>query len=282
MSEGIYLSVIIPGRNQGKELTKTLNDICEHSKKFDFDIEVISVDGNSTDETNQVLESFKGKIKYFSTYKDTDMGDPRGKGTAVKLGMMKAVGEVRMFMDADSSVPFSDIDKFLPYFKEGYDAVIGSRYVAKPTPTTNNAFKAFWKAFKEVMELIFTGKTKSNISKKKQGWFRQFMSRGGNLAFATVLGIGLSDSRCGFKAFSRDLADKVFPYIKISGFSFEEEVFILAKKHGFKTIEVPVSWTDVAEDTNINPAKDSIKAILSIFKVKWYVISGQYNAKKQR
>lgn len=283
MSEGIYLSVIVPGRNQGRVLKKTFSDIEKHIKKFDFQTEVVYIDGFSTDETPEVVESFKNKFKNFSVYKDGEgLNLPegvRGKGVGIKTGILRAKGEVRVFMDADSSTPFHEIDKLLPYFKEGYDIVMGSRYTSKPLPATNNTFKAFGKAVKEVFEVLIYGSSKSNITKKKQSRLRQLISRGGNLVFVVLLGQGFQDTRCGFKAYTREAAETLFGLQKIPGFGFDTEILVIAKKYGYKIIEVPVDWYEDAEDTTINPIKDSIKSFTEVFKIKWYALSGKYNEK---
>lgn len=279
MSEDIYLSVIIPGRNQGRVLARTLSDIESHIKRMDFETEVIYVDGHSDDATSQIIREFEGTIRNFRSFHDTDHGlGPgfTGKGAGVKTGMLKARGQLRMYLDADSSAPFTEIDRFLPFFEDGYQVVMGSRYIAGPRTVGNSAGLAFTKALREVTELLATGRTGSNISRKKQAWLRQLMSRGGNLAFVTFLGIDAADSRCGFKAYTREAAEKIFPYTRIPGFGFEEEVLLLARMNNLKTIEVPVAWYDNEEDSNIKPFRDSVKSFAEIFKVKWFQLSGKY------
>lgn len=281
MNEGIYLSVIIPGRNQGEILKKTFSDIEDHIKKFDFETEVVYIDGFSTDNTSQVVESFKGKFKHFSTYHDGEglvlEKGVHGKGVGIKTGILRAKGEIRLFMDADSSTPFKEIDKLLPFFKEGYDIVMGSRYTKNPLPATNNTLKAFGKAIKEVFEVLIFGHSKSNITKKKQSRIRQLISRGGNLMFVVLLGQSFADTRCGFKAYTKNTAETLFSLQKLPGFGFDTEILVIAKKYGFKIVEVPVDWFEDAEDTTINPVKDSIKSFGEIFKIKWYKLSGKYN-----
>jgi glycosyltransferase involved in cell wall biosynthesis len=272
------LSVVIPGRNQKKVLKKTFDDILEYSGKLPFEIEVIYVDGNSTDGTNELIENYSKRFHHFQSFKDTDLAPSmRGKGAGVKLGMLKSKGTYRMFMDADSSTPFSEIDKLIEQLKGGYDIAMGSRYTDHLLPASNSTFKACWKALKEVLELIFTGKTKSNMTKKKQPWLRQFMSRGGNLAFVMILGQGFADTRCGFKAYNKRAAEIVFEKQTLPGFGFDTEILSIAKKHNLKIIEVPVSWYADQEDTNINPLKDSIKSFIEIFKIRWNVLTGKYN-----
>jgi dolichyl-phosphate beta-glucosyltransferase len=281
MAEEIYLSVIIPCKNQAERVKKTLADILEHSKKFDFETEIIFVDGDSTDNSAEVAESFRDKTKHLQTLHEQDLEiGPHftGKGAAVKAGMARARGEIKMFMDADSSTPFKEIDKLLPYFKEGYDIVMGSRYTDKPLPATNNAFKVFWKASKEVFEVLVYGYSKSNTTIKKQGRLRQLISRGGNLVFVVLLGQGFADTRCGFKAYTKESAETLFDLQTLPGFGFDTEILVIAKKYNYKIIEVPVNWYDDAEESTVTMG-DAVKSFGEIFKIRWNSLSGKYSRK---
>lgn len=274
MNKDIYLSVVIPCRNQSKALPKTFNDIKEHTKKFDFKTEVIYSDSASTDNSVEIAESFKDTIDNLTVVKTG-----KGKGRAVKDGMSKATGEIRLFMDADSSTPFKEIDKLLPYFKEGYDIVMGSRYTKKPLPATNSTLRAFGKAVKEVFEVIIYGKSKSNTTIKKQGRLRQLISRGGNLVFVVLLGQSFADTRCGFKVYTKEAAERLFSLQTLPGFGFDTEILVIAKKYKYKMIEVPINWYDDAEETTVT-LKDSVDTFLEIFKIKWNNLRGKYSESK--
>lgn len=277
------LSVIIPCKNQAEGVKTTLSDIEKLSKEFDFEVEVIYADGGSEDKSVEVAESFKGKIniqviptsEFILDHKNPHQNN---KGNAVKTGMLRAKGDIRMFMDADSSTKFEEIKKLLPYFNEGYDIVMGSRYIKEPLPATNNALRAFWKSFKEVLEVIIYGYSKSNSTMKRQGRLRQFIARGGNLAFVVLLGQSFADTRCGFKAYTREAAETLFKLQTLPGFGFDTEILVIAKKYKQKIIEVPVVWYDEAEITNVTMG-DALKTFLEIFKIRWYSLSGKYSKK---
>lgn len=272
MSESIYLSIVIPCRNQVKMLKKTLTDIQNYN--FGFEYEVIYVDSSSNDGSTELAKTYEGKIKNL-----TVLNTGRGKGRAVKLGMKKAKGEFRMFMDADSATPIKDIEKLMPYLKKGYDVVMGSRYTDKPLPATNNTLKALTKATKDVIDVLIYGSSKSYTATKKQGRLRQLISRGGNLAFVVLLGQSFADTRCGFKAYSKRAAETMFSLQRLPGFGFDTEILVIAKKHDFKIIEVPVSWIDDAEESNITLG-NALKTFGEIFKIKWYKLSGKYSGAK--
>ncbi len=274
----IYLSVIIPGLNQGDLLAHTLENVKAHTESFDFATEVIYVDGNSSDTTADIVNDYRDRIDNFRSLFDTDLApgpDFTGKGAGVKTGMLAARGRLRMYLDADSSTPFSEVDKLLHCLEAGYQVALGSRYIDHPQ-TGRGSVLAFARSFREVAELLVTGKTVSNFSREKQAWLRQFMSRGGNLAFATILGIDVADSRCGFKAYTREAAETIFSRTRIPGFGFEEETLILAKINHFKTIEIPVKWYDRSGNTNVSPLRDSCKSFAEIARVKWSQLRGRY------
>lgn len=275
MSEKKLISVLIPGRNQGDILGKTIDDVAKHAEKLPYEIEIIYIDGNSKDNSKEIALSKKGKFKNLLVLSDPP--NARGKGGALKLGMSKAIGDLKMFMDADNSTNFREISKLLPYIDK-YDIVIGTRYSDKATVPQKNWFKAFWSAFVDVIYVVIFGRSKNYTAKRKQGRWRQFVSRGGNLAFTVLLGQSFTDSRCGFKLFTKKSADKIFPKITLPGFGFDTEVFVIAKKYKLSVIEVPVQWYDEAAETNIS-LSETLKTFIEIFQIKWRKFRGAYNEK---
>ncbi|PIP30982.1 hypothetical protein COZ22_01310 [bacterium (Candidatus Howlettbacteria) CG_4_10_14_3_um_filter_37_10] len=276
MSDKKLISVIIPGRNQGEELGKTIDDIAKHAKTINYDVEVLYIDGNSSDNSVEVAKKRSDHFHRLEVLSDPP--DRRGKGGAVQLGMAEASGDYKMFMDADNSTNFREIDKLLPYIDK-YELIIGSRYSDKATEPQTNWFKAFFAASKDVLDVIIYGHAKSYTAKVKQGRWRQFVSRGGNLAFTIFLGQSFADSRCGFKLFSKKAADTIFPLVTLPGFGFDTEVFVIAKKYKLPVIEVPVKWNDDAIASNIS-LKDTLKSFIEIFQIRIKDIRGTYKIKK--
>lgn len=277
MSEKKILSVIIPGRNQGDSLGKTIDDIAKHAKTLtDYEVELVYDDGHSSDDSIKIAESKKDLFKHFQIVSDPP--EARGKGFGIQYAMSKAKGDLKMFMDADNSTNFREIDKLLPYIDK-YEVVMGTRYSNNVSTPETNWFKAFWRAFVEVIQVIIFGHAKSYTAKVKQGRFRQFISRGGNLAFTVLLGQSFSDTRCGFKLYTREAADKIFPILTIGTWDFDTEVLVLAKKFGYKVIEVPVVWYDDAGETNFG-MKAMLDSFVAIFKIRLNLLKGVYNKQK--
>lgn len=207
-----FLSVIIPARHDVNRIPITLLDVDHHLSKGDFTYEIIVVvNGAPTDGTDELVEKFALMIANLRVIKLTEN---ERKGWAVKKGMLEARGKYRIFMDADNSTSVDQFHNMLPYFKEGYDVVIGSRAVkgAKLEPA--------------------------------QPLIRQIPGKLGNLFTQALLLWGIWDTQCGFKAFTEEAATRIFPLQRINGWGFDVEVLALAKKLGFRIKEIPVTWVN--------------------------------------
>ncbi len=268
------LSVIIPCKNQEEKLSETFKDIKEHSPKINYEVDVIFVNDRSTDKSPEVADQLGrelSKYKRIDTPKDLK---GIGKGRAVKMGMMAADSDLELFMDADNSTSFKEIDKLLPY-TEKYDIIIGTRYSSKVVEGQNNWFKAVLGGIKDVLDVIIFGHAKRYTATVKQGRLRQLVSRGGNLVFTVLLGQSFTDQRCGFKLFTKDASDIIFPRIQLDGFGFDTELFVIAKKFKLKVVEVPIDWFDDAAESNIG-LKDALNTFKEIFQIYGHMIRGRY------
>jgi dolichyl-phosphate beta-glucosyltransferase len=269
------LSVIIPCRNQEDRLEDTFDAIKKYDSDFEYDLEVIFVNDRSTDKSRLIAEKRSKEFKNFSI-----MDTPKdfvgiGKGLAVKLGMSAAKGDIRLFMDADNSTKFSEIEKFLPYI-EKYDIILGTRYSKEIVVPEGNWFKSFGLALKDVIDVLIYGHAKRYTAKKKQGRLREFVSRGGNLAFTVLLGQSFTDSRCGFKLYNAKATEQIFPQLKLTGWGFDTEALVLAKKYRYTMIEIPVEWFDDAAASNFG-LKDMLDSFKEIFQIRYNLISRKYH-----
>ena len=198
-----------------------------------------------------------------------------GKGRAVKIGMLEAKSDLRLFMDADNSTSFKEVDKLLPY-SDQYDIVIGTRYSAYASIPETKWLKGIIRGIKDVIDVLIFGYAKRYTATGKQGRIRQLVSRGGNLAFTVLLGQNFSDQRCGFKLFNKKASDIIFPRIQLDGFGFDTEIFVIAKKHRLSVIEVPVKWFDDADESNVS-FKDALNSFKEIFQIYGFMLSGKYS-----
>jgi glycosyltransferase involved in cell wall biosynthesis len=201
------------------------------------------VNDGSKDNTAEIVRNMAARM--IRNLKLIDLRDNSGKGGAVRQGMLLSSGKVRLFTDADNSTSIDHFEKMMPFFKEGYDIVIGSRAVkgAKLDPP--------------------------------EPIYRQIPGKLGNLVFQAVLGLwGTWDTQCGFKAFTDEAAEQVFKISKVPGWGFDAEVLILAKRLGYKTKEIPVHWVN---DTRSHVrASAYLKVFAETFKIRWWLWRGAY------
>ena len=235
-----YLSVIIPAYNEAKRLSLTLIDINKHLSRVDFSYEIIVIDNNSSDATKEIAERFSRLFKNLRVIECFT----RGKGAAVKYGMLEAKGEIRLFMDADNSTSIDQFNKMIPYFNSGYSVVIGSRDI-------------------EGAELV-----------PPQPWHKRIAGNLGNLFIQFMLLPGIWDTQCGFKAFTEEAAEKIFPLIKISHWGFDVEILSLANKMGYKIKEIPVFW--VNNPFSLVSPFAYIQVLWEVVKIKWWIITNKY------
>ncbi len=239
-----YLSIIIPAYNEYKRLPMTLTDVNKHLADFDFPCEVLVVDDGSKDATEDVVRRFSHLMQNLRLI---DNKQNHGKGWVVRQGMLEAKGEIRLFMDADNSTSIDQFKNMIPYFKQGYDVVIGSRDVkgAKLVPP--------------------------------QPWYKRLAGNIGNLIIQILLLPGMWDTQCGFKAFTEEAAKKIFPLMKIDRWAFDVESLVLAKKLGYKIKEMPVTWVNSPE------SKVKLSGYVNFFsevlKIKRWMMTDKYNLK---
>jgi dolichyl-phosphate beta-glucosyltransferase len=237
------LSVIIPAYNEEKRIGQTLRDVDAYLEKQAYDYEIIVVDNNSTDSTSLVVKNLQATtVQNAKVILETK----KGKGAAVSRGMLEAQGEYCVFMDADNATPVSEIEKFWPHLQQGYEVVIGSRYVDPATV------------------------------KVKQPFYRILLSRMSNMLIQFILLPHIQDTQCGFKAFQGSAAKEIFRNITIYGWAFDMEILAIALKFSYRVKEVPVSWTE--HGGSHVPLKAYIQSLLDLFRIKWHAMSGKYSS----
>ncbi len=243
MTREVYLSVIIPAYNEEFRIKKILIDIDKYLRKQNYNYEIIVVNDGSKDKTIEVLETLKSRIVNLRLI---DNKENKGKGYVVKQGMLQAKGQYRLFTDADNSTSIEQVKKMWPYFKQGYDVVIGSRDVQKAVVAVS------------------------------QSWFRRLLGNIFNLIVQTICGLwGIWDTQCGFKGFNKRVVEDIFPKLTITGWAFDVEVLVLCKKAGYKIKEIPVRWINSFESKV--ELKGMIKMLFEVFKIRLNLIKRIYD-----
>ena len=227
-----HLSVIIPAYNESRRLPETLVLINDYLQRQKFSSELLIIDDGSTDNTVKVVREFKQRIPSLRLIENQNN---RGKGAVVRQGMLEAAGDWRLFADADNSTPITELDKLLPW-QDAYPIIIGSRYL------------------------------QPGSIKIKQPWKRRLISRTCNFVIQASLLPGIYDTQCGFKLFSAQAADQIFPRQSMTGWSFDIEVLTIARSLGLGIKEVPVDWFDAKRST-FHAARDTGAFIREFYQI---------------
>jgi dolichyl-phosphate beta-glucosyltransferase len=228
-----HLSVVIPAYNEEKRLPQTLAVVLDFLKKQSYASEIIVSDDGSQDRTVALAE---GSLKGFS-HQILIASQHRGKGHAVRQGMLAAHGARILFTDADLSTPIEEVTKFLSCLEKDQDVVIGSR--ALPD-------------------------SKVEIH---QNFFREAMGKAFNFIARMWTFKGIHDSQCGFKCFRREAARRLFSLQKLDGFSFDVEIVFLAQKLGLRLLELPVIWRNSAQ-SRVQVLRDPLLMFWDVLRIR--------------
>jgi dolichyl-phosphate beta-glucosyltransferase len=236
------LSIIIPAYNEEKRLPAYLSRILEYLELQDFLYEIIVVDDGSHDSTEEVVASF---IKENNRVKLIRLPNNRGKGFAVRSGMLGASGKLRLFTDADGATPITELERLQKAIDSGADVAIASRAMKDVSCTVNAHLH------RKVIGAIF------------------------NFIVTTLTVKGIHDTQCGFKLFTAEAVETVFPHLRIDDFGFDVEVLYLCQRNGYRIAEVPVNWADIA-GSKVNLIRDSLRMFSDIFKIRFFYLTGTY------
>lgn len=228
-----FLSVVIPAFNEESRISDTLSQVVDYLKAQDYEWEVVVADDGSQDHTARLI----GQVIVEHPNVRVLRLPHRGKGWAVKNGMLAAQGEYRLLCDADLSVPLSQVERLLPPLGPGCDIVLGSREapgaarIGEPTR-------------------------------------RHLMGRVFNLLVSRLTVSGLADTQCGFKCFRGAAAQDLFQRQTMDGFSFDVELLFLARQRGLTFAEVGVHWY-YRPQSKVRPIRDSLAMTLDLLKIRW-------------
>jgi glycosyltransferase involved in cell wall biosynthesis len=236
-------SIVIPAYNEGARLAPTLDEVLAYVRQQGWDVEVIVVNDGSTDNTAEIVRAFAAKDPLLRLVENPGN---RGKGYAVRNGMLQARGEVVVFSDADLSSPIEEMPKLLASVAAGADIAMGSRWL------------------------------RPELQIHRQSLHRQLFGRVFNVLNRLILGLRFKDTQCGFKAFTRRAAQMILPLQRIERWGFDPEILFLARKFGLRVDEVAVRWGHVG-GTRINPLVDGARMFQEMVRIRWYDLTGKYN-----
>jgi glycosyltransferase involved in cell wall biosynthesis len=238
-----YLSIVVPAYNEEQRLPATLARLLCYLDKQPYEGEVVVVDDGSEDRTVEIV---KGLLSRHANL-HLKVNAHRGKGYAVRTGMLATRGRVALFCDADLAVPIEETARLLAQLEEGYDVVIGSR---------------------------------EGLGAQRYGepWYRHFMGRVFNYLVRIVAVGHFQDTQCGFKCFRAEVARDLFSHLRlyddraptIKGAAltaFDVELLFLALKRDYRVAEVPVEWR-YGLHSKVHPVSDSIRHFRDVLGVR--------------
>lgn len=237
-----FLSLIFPAYNEESRLPNALEQTIAFLQAQSFEGEIIVVENGSQDRTYEVACAYQAKFPNLQVIQST----ARGKGLAVKKGMLAATGEYRMFLDVDLSMPIEDAIKFIPpLLSADVDIAIASR----------------------------EGKDAHRIGEPA---YRHTMGRVFNTLIRFLILPQYQDSQCGFKCFKAFVVEDLFPLQTVSGWAFDTEILYIARLRGYKVKEIGIDWY-FDTDSRVKVVRDTIQMIKDTFAIKHNHRQGYYH-----
>jgi glycosyltransferase involved in cell wall biosynthesis len=205
----LSVSIIIPAFNEEKTIQSVIKSVCQYCDQQGFLYEVIVVNDGSQDQT---VERVNSLLAQYPILRLLDNGTNFGKGYSVRHGMLRAIGELAIFMDADNSTKITELNKVLAKYNEGYGVIIGSRRVLGAKIIVH------------------------------QSMIRELFGRLVNLLIRIVTGINSQDTQAGFKAFSRSAREIIFPLQRLRRWLFDAELLVISQENQIPVAEIPITW----------------------------------------
>ena len=249
MNSKPYLSVIIPTWNESANIKRgALDQVIKYLTRQKFSWEVILVDDGSSDDTLKLLSEFAKSHSGFKVISNPH----QGKAASIMTGAAQSTGQIILFSDMDQATPISDFDKFIPKFKEGYQIVIGSRSGRKGAPI-----------------------------------YRQILAYSNIILRTLILRLPYKDTQCGFKAFTKEAADKLFTILTkihppktttggVTNPGFDMEILYIGRKLKYKITEVPIVWQH-QHGERVRFIKDAIAGTWELLLVRYRSLTNSYH-----
>ncbi len=235
------LSIVVPAFNEAARIGRTLDELRAHLSAAPFDWEVRVVDDGSVDDTRAIVSAASAQDARIVLQPRPH----RGKGAAVSAGMLASTADLRFLCDADLSMPFKELSRFLEIVPEDCDIAIGSREGA-------------------------------GAQRVGEPGHRHVMGRAFNRLVRGALIPGIEDTQCGFKLFSAAAADAVFRQVTIDGWAFDIEALYIARRLGLRVRELPIEW-HYREHSRLSPVRDAIRMTRDVIRIRINAARGIYS-----
>ncbi len=238
-----HISIVVPAFNEEKRIEKTVRAIFDYMVMTHGLCEFIIVDDGSTDRTCEIVARMQREGLSIRLLQN---GKNRGKGHAVRHGVVASTGDMVLVTDADLATPIEEMEKLVEEIRQGADIAIGSRGL-------------------RASQLIV-----------RQPFYRELPGRVFNLLVRGVILPGIRDTQCGFKLFRGPLARKLFARATIDGFAFDVEVLGLAMRASCRLAEVPVRWSHITQ-SKLRLGRDGVAMFRDMIRVAYKLRNGSYD-----
>jgi len=235
------LTVVVPAYNEERRLPGMLDQVIAYLDGQPYAAEVLVVENGSSDRTTEIAEGYAARIPYVGV-----LHSAKGKGAAVRHGMLAGTGDYLYVCDSDLAVPIAEVSKFLPPHLQDFDVAIASREAP-------GARRIGEPAYRHVMGRVY------------------------NLFAQALVVPGIKDTQCGFKCFTRQAARAIFGVQVMPGWGFDVEVLFIARRWGYRIVEVPVEW-HYGQGSRVSPVKDSLRMLGELWRVRRNGWSGAYDS----
>lgn len=236
------LTIIIPAYNEERRLPPSLDKIVAFIQQQPEPMDVIIVENGSQDRTTEIAEAYAARYPFIRV-----MHSEKGKGAAVRAGMLAGRGRYLFMCDSDLSMPIAEVRKFLPPQLSDYDVAIASR-------------------------------EGPGAHRYGEPWYRHLMGRVFNLIIRVLAIPGFQDTQCGFKSFRREVARDVFASLTMTGWAFDVEALFIALRRGYKVVAVPINWYFDA-DSRVRPFHDTYRMVRDVLRIRLNGRRGLYDRK---
>lgn len=238
-----FLSIVIPAYNEESRLPDTLEQVIRFLEKQTFTSEIVVVENGSRDHTFAIAQEFANRNGNVRAIQN----EARGKGLAIQRGVMEARGEYVFLCDADLSMPVEEISKFLPPQLLNVDIAIASREAPGSV-------------------------------RYDEPYYRHLTGRVFNILIRLLVLPTLQDTQCGFKCIRAGVARDIFPYQTLTGWAFDVELLYIARRHGYRIVEIPIDWYFNA-GSKISVVRDSLRMFLDLLQIRRNARLGLYDPK---
>jgi len=235
-------SLVIPAFNEANRIERCVSDVATFraSRPGGLDWEVILVDDGSTDGTAEAARRAVAQAGLAVTL--LSHGRNRGKGAAIRTGVLASLGDPVLISDTDLSTPLTEWSRLAEQLAS-YPVAIGSRAIDE------------------------------GLVRKRQPFYRVWLGKAGNRVIRLFAVPGIRDTQCGFKLFRGDVARELFGQARIDRFAYDVEVLYLARRRGYAIAEVPVLWFNSPE-SKVSVVRDTPRTLWDVLRIRWLHRSG--------